>query len=127
MVYLSLKSLHILAVILWVGSLFLVTLVTSINKLNKEQVRSAMRVTDISIGVTWFAGIVLVIMGGWYTASWWHIKVVLVIAISAIHTFVHRRWANSGSEGASTSAIVPYLVLLLALLAVLLVVFKQPV
>jgi len=125
-VYLSLKSLHILSVILWVGSLFLVTLVTSINKLNKE-LRSAMRVTDISIGVTWFAGIVLVIMGGWYTASWWHIKVVLVIAISAIHTFVHRRWANSGSEGASTSAIVPYLVLLLALLAVLLVVFKRPV
>ena len=126
MIYLSLKSLHILAAMLWVGSLCLVSFVTSRDYMSVAQIRLATRITEASIGFTWLAGIILVIMGSWYASSWWHIKVLLVIAISAIHTFVHRRWRASGTNGASTHVAVPFVVLGIAFFVVLLAVFKVP-
>lgn len=88
--------------------------------------RSATRITDGAIGVTWLAGIVLVIMGGWYASAWWQIKVFLVIVISAIHSIFHRRWKSGGAEAASTPVAVPYAIAILTLIIVLLVVFKKP-
>jgi len=126
MTYLAIKSLHIVAAILWIGSLCLVTFVTSTSKMSADQMRVATRVTEASIGLTWLAGITLVIMGSWYGSAWWQIKVVLVILISAIHSIVHRRWKNAASEGASTNGAVPYFILLLTLVIVFLVVFKRP-
>lgn len=127
MFYLSLKSVHLLATILWIGSLFLISFVTSSNTMNTAQMRSAVRVTDAAIGVAWLTGIVLVVMGGWYLSSWWQLKITFVIAISAIHTVVHRRWKNAEAEGATTNRAIPYFVLLLVLIVILLVVFKRPI
>ncbi len=127
MVYLLLKSLHVFAVILWIGSLFLVSLITSITTMNTDQMRSATRITEAGIGVAWLAGVILVVMGGWYAATWWQLKIVLVLIISAIHTIVHRRWRASGPDGASTHASLAFTILLLTLLIIVLVIFKFPV
>ena len=87
MIYLSVKALHIVAVILWIGSLVLVTAITASSKLNSDQMRVAVRITESAIGVTWLAGIALVVMGGWYTSTWWIVKIVVVLVISAVHAF----------------------------------------
>lgn len=126
MLYLILKSIHIVAVIFWVGSLSLVCIVTSTARLNQEQMRLATRITESAIGVTWLAGIVLVVMGGWYGSTWWYVKVLLVIVVSAIHTVFHRRWKSDNAEDVLTNNSVPVFLFVLTLLIVLLVVFKQP-
>lgn len=126
MLYLSIKTIHIIAVISWLGSLTLVAFVTSTVRMDTSQMRIATRITDLSIGVTWLAGIVLVVMGGWYLSTWWQIKIVLVILISAIHSILHRRWKASEKEGAKTPRFVPFLLLITTLVVVGLAVFKQP-
>ena len=127
MMYLILKIIHVLAVILWVGSLFIVSYITSKSAMSKVQMSLVIRITEASIGITWLAGIVLVIMGGWYASTWWQIKIVLVLFISAIHTFTIRRWKRASSEGASTHAAVPLLIIALTLLVIILVVLKRPI
>ncbi len=126
MLYLSLKALHVVAAIFWVGSLGLICFVTRSVRMDAEQIRVATRVTDAAIGITWLAGIVLVVMGGWYLATWWYIKTGLVVFISAIHTFLHRRWRRAGVSGAQTHELIAPLLLVLTMIVVLLVVLKLP-
>ena len=127
MFYLLLKSIHILSVVIWIGALFIVTLVTSKNRLNQSQMALAVRVTEASIGVAWLMGIVLVIHGDWYASTWFHIKLALVFLISAIHTFLHRRWKNQDNLDNATNGSIPIIVFTLSLFVILLVVFKIPV
>lgn len=127
MIYLSIKALHIVAVILWIGSFVLVAAITASSKLNSDQMRIAVRVTESAIGVTWLAGIALVVMGSWYTSTWWIVKIVVVIAISAVHTFLHRRWKAANSDENAAHPLVWVVLIGLTLLVVLLAVFKQPV
>jgi len=126
MLYLTLKTIHVFAAVFWVGSLFLVCFVTSTNKMNAEQIKSATRITEMFIGITWILGIALVVMGSWYGSTWWQLKVILVVLISAIHSIVHRRWKSAGDVGASTQAGMSYLILGLTLLVILLVILKRP-
>jgi len=126
MLYILLKAIHVIAVIFWIGSLGMLTLITSVSRLSAEQMRVATRLTDAAIGASWLAGIVLVLMGGWYTATWWQIKIVLVIVISAVHTMVHRRWKNSSDERAQTQDFVPIVVFVVSIAVVFLAVYKQP-
>lgn len=125
MFYFLLKSIHIVAAILWIGSLFAVTFIASKVELSHEQLRVAVRITDTAIGITWLMGGVLTVMGGWYASSWWILKVILVVLISAMHTFVHRRWKNNSDlSNISTYRFVPQIILSSALLVVFLVVSK---
>ena len=126
MFYLSVKTIHIIAVIAWLGSLMLVAFITSTVRMDIAQMRLATRITELSIGVSWLAGIVLVVMGGWYLSTWWQIKIILVVLISAIHTILHRRWKASETEGAKTPRLVPYVLLFTTAAVVGLAVFKQP-
>lgn len=127
MIYLSVKAIHIVAVIFWLGSLLLVALITSSTRLDAGQIRIATRVTEASIGFTWLTGLVLVVTGSWYLSTWWQIKVILVVLISAIHTVAHRRWKASASEGVQTRSFFPALLFFLVLPVVGLAVFKRPI
>jgi len=125
MLYLALKTLHVVAVILWVGSLVLLSVIYSRAPLSREQFRIAARVTEAAIGATWIAGIVLAVMGSWYSAIWWQLKVLLVVGISAMHTILHRRWGSDDATSA-TSARFVFPLLLLTVGVVALVMFKAP-
>ena len=103
----------------------MVRCVTAGTTMNPEQMRRAVRVTDLAIGLTWVSGIVLVVMASWYTSKWCYLKVLVVVVISAIHSIVHRRWKLETE--ARTNDAIPYVLLVLSLLAVLLVVFKRPI
>lgn len=127
MLYLSLKAVHIVVVIAWVGALALLCFVTSTSRFDSAQLRASARVTEAAIGLTWVSGIALAIMGSWYASTWWYIKVFLVIVVSAIHTIHHRRWKSSAATAATTHSLVAPAVWMLALMIVLLVTFKRPV
>ena len=76
---------------------------------------SAVRITEAAIGFTWLIGVILTIMGSWYTSPWWYFKIAFVVLISAIHTFLHRRWKNTTSQdGSLTNSAVPYIILISA-------------
>ncbi len=127
MLYLSVKTIHLIAVILWLGSLILASLMTSTTRMDESRMRLSIRITDAAIGVTWLAGIILVVMGSWYLSTWWQLKIVLVIVISAIHTILHRRWKASAAESVKTSPAIPYTLFLITVVVVALAAFKQPV
>lgn len=127
MLYLTIKSFHILAAIMWIGSIGVVSYITSRTHLDSEQLQHARRITEFGIGATWIAGIALVLMGGWYTATWWQIKIVLVIVISAIHSIIHRQWKRTAENQMPIATTFPIFIVVLSCAVVFLAVFKQPV
>ena len=102
--YLWLKALHIIAVIAWMaGMLYLPRLFVyhASAKPGSEQSatfkvmeqRLLKFIMTPAMALTWLAGIVLVIQGQWLGATWFHIKFVLVLAMTILHgLFSH--WAN---------------------------------
>ena len=125
MTYLTVKAIHLVSVIFWIGGLFLATVITASGSVDREMMRKATRVTETEIGVSWVAGGILVVMGSWYTSSWWYVKIIFVVLISAIHSIVHRRW-KAGGTIAQTNTFLPYAVFLLVFPVVILAVFKWP-
>ena len=126
MLYLTVKVIHIVAVVVWIGALFLLTVVSSSNTMTAAQIKTARRVTEAGIGLTWLAGITLAVLGSWYLATWWQIKLVLVVLVSAIHSIVHRRWQQQAETGVRTHSALPWLLLATTVVVIALAVFKQP-
>ena len=102
--YLWLKALHIIAVIAWMaGMLYLPRLFvyhasakpgSEQSATFKEMEQRLLKfIMTPAMALTWLAGIVLVIQGQWLGATWFHIKFVLVLAMTILHgLFSH--WAN---------------------------------
>ena len=109
------------------GSLSLVCYVASASRMSQEQIRAATRVTEAAIGITWLAGAILVVMGEWYLSTWWYVKIALVVLISAIHTFLHRRWKRDIASNVQTNNAIAPFILGATFLVVLLAVVKTPV
>ena len=126
MLYLSVKTIHIVAVVFWLGGLTLVALITSNVRMDGSQMRIATRVTDAFIGITRLAGVVLVLIGDWYLSAWWQIKIVFVVMVSAIHSVVHRRRKASATEGTQTPKFVAFSLFFATVVVVGFAVFKQP-
>jgi protoporphyrinogen IX oxidase len=102
--YLWIKALHIIAVIAWMaGMLYLPRLFVyhagvvpgsqqsgTFKTMEQRLLRFIMTPAMIA---TWLLGIVLVIQGQYLAATWFHIKIVLVLAMSVLHgLFSH--WAR---------------------------------
>jgi protoporphyrinogen IX oxidase len=96
MLYLWLKALHIIAVISWMAGmlylprLFVYHAVATPGSEQSETFKIMERrlyrfIMTPAMIVTWLAGIVLVFEGGWFTAGWFHVKLVLVIAMTVLH------------------------------------------
>ncbi|HET9715894.1 MAG TPA: protoporphyrinogen oxidase HemJ [Pseudolabrys sp.] len=102
--YLWLKALHIVAVVAWMaGMLYLPRLFVyhSAAPPGSEQsetfkVMEERLLTYIMLPamiVTWIVGIVLLLMGQWIGAGWFHVKFVAVLAMTVMHgLFAH--WVN---------------------------------
>ncbi len=94
--YLWLKALHIVAVIAWMaGLLYLPRLFvyhceapagSAQSETFKTMERRLYRfIMTPAMIVTWLAGIALVLLGQWFTAGWFLVKAVLVIALTLVH------------------------------------------
>lgn len=99
--YLSVKALHILAVISWMaGMLYLPRLFVyhagrprgaepaqTFETMERRLMRAIM---TPALVVVWLSGLFLAWSGGFLGAEWLHAKLALVVAMSAIHVFLER-------------------------------------
>ena len=99
--YLWLKAFHIIAVIAWMaGMLYLPRLFVyhceaEIGSKQSETFKVMERrllkaIINPAMIVTWLAGLYLAWSGHWFTFGWLHVKLALVLAMSAVHGFFSR-------------------------------------
>jgi len=92
------KALHVIAVISWMaGMLYLPRLFVyhceaEIGSKQSETFKVMERrllkaIINPAMIVTWPAGIYLVWAGHWYLSGWFHLKLLLVLVMSAVHGF----------------------------------------
>jgi len=110
--YLWIKALHIVAVISWMaGMLYLPRLfVYHVAAEPGSQQAKTFEVMEYrllhfimtpAMAVTWIAGVVLMLEGGWLASGWLHAKLAAVVAMSAVHGMLGR-WAKDLAAGRST-------------------------
>lgn len=97
MLYLFIKSFHLVAVLAWIGGMLALSVALAAllrqapGALALEQPLLAAihrwdrRVTTPALGLVWLLGITLVVMGGWYNAPWLWAKFVIVFVLSGLH------------------------------------------
>ncbi len=119
--YLWLKGLHVASVLLFIGGLiaetaFMATLPLDA-ALTAEQRHAASivrswdrRLTIPALLLAWGLGLTLALMQGWFPAAWLHVKLVFVLALSALHGMqsgtLRRLAAGSGRVRAQTVAVL---------------------
>ena len=110
--YLWIKALHIIAVISWMaGMLYLPRLFVyhvaaepgsqQARTFEVMEYRLLHFIMTPAMAVTWIAGVVLMLEGGWVTAGWLHAKIAAVVAMSAVHGLLGR-WARDFASGRNT-------------------------
>ena len=109
MIYLSIKTLHIVAVISWMaGLLYLprlfvyhaektIHLETDIifRTMEKRLYRYIMQPAMV---VTWASGLFLAWLGFSFSGAWLHVKIALVVTMT-VHHFFQGRWLQEFSDG----------------------------
>jgi putative membrane protein len=99
--YLYVKAFHIIAVISWMaGLLYLPRLFVyhAVAKPGSEQSetfkvmerRLLKAIINPAMIVTWLAGLYLAWAGHWFSAGWFHGKLLLVLLLSGVHGFLSR-------------------------------------
>jgi len=100
-VYLWIKALHVIAVISWMaGMLYLPRLFVyhceaEIGSKQSETFKVMERrllkgIINPAMIVTWLVGLYLAWAGHWYLSGWFHLKLLLVLVMSAVHGFFVR-------------------------------------
>lgn len=116
MMYAWIKAFHIAAVVSWIGGMLIMALVLSMLRAGALE-RSAsevrllqavrrwdQRVTSPAMGLAWILGVALVYFGGFHTAGWLVLKLVIVLLLSALHGVQSgylRRLADAPEQEAS--------------------------
>lgn len=97
MIYLFIKSFHLVAVLAWIGGMLALSVALAAplrrapGALAGEQpllaaiYRWDRRVTTPALAVVWLLGIALVMLGSWYSAPWLWAKFAIVFVLSGLH------------------------------------------
>jgi uncharacterized membrane protein len=92
MIYILTVTLHLVAMTLWVAPLIVVPVILSryaphVPKPEvTDRLRAAFRgLATPGLALTWILGIANAVQGGWFTEGWLHVKLVFVLALSALH------------------------------------------
>ncbi len=110
--YLWIKALHIIAVISWMASmlymprLFVYHAQATPGSAQSETFKTMERrllkfIMTPAMIVTWLAGIYLVLQGQYLGATWFHLKIVLVAAMSLMHGLFNH-WARDFTHDRNT-------------------------
>jgi len=100
-VYEWIKALHVIAVISWMaGMLYLPRLFVyhceaEVGSKQSETFKVMERrllkaIINPAMTVTWLVGLYLAWAGHWYLSGWFHLKLLLVLVMSAVHGFFVR-------------------------------------
>ena len=106
------KAVHVIAVISWMaGMLYLPRLFVYHVDAEKGSVQSETfkvmerrllkAIINPAMIVTWVLGLYLAWSGGWYLSGWFHVKLVLVLAMSAVHG-LFTRWVREFAQDRNT-------------------------
>ena len=112
MLYLWIKALHIMAVIAWMAALlYLPRLMVYHSMVEKGSAESETfkvmerrllkAISTPAMIVTWLAGLYLIWDGGWISSGWLHAKLLLVVAMSAVHGF-QAKWVREFANDTNT-------------------------
>ncbi len=138
--YLWIKALHVIAVISWMaGMLYLPRLFVyhsstepgspQAKTFEVMEYRLLHFIMTPAMAVTWIAGIVLMLEGGWLSAGWLHAKLLLVVVMSAVHGMLGR-WQKDFAAGknAKTTKFFRYIneVPTLLMIAIVILVIVKP-
>lgn len=97
MIYLLLKSLHVIAVVAFVAGLLLQSLVLRIyrampvpgmpdeRRLLSQAQRWDRIVTTPALALTWICGLAAAMQAGWFASGWLQAKLVVVLILSMLH------------------------------------------
>jgi protoporphyrinogen IX oxidase len=102
--YLWLKALHVIAIIAWMAGmlylprLFVYHCVAAPGSVQSETFKVMERrllraIINPAMAVSWMLGLWLAWSGNWFSAPWFHGKLVLVIAMSGVHGML-ARWTR---------------------------------
>ena len=97
--YLGLKSLHVIAVISWMAGLLYLPRLYVYHAENKEvnSIHTLLMVMERrlfhfimtpALVVTWASGLVMMVSAGWMVAGWMHLKLLLVLAMTGFHFYL---------------------------------------
>jgi len=106
------KAVHVIAVISWMaGMLYLPRLFVyhceaEVGSKQSETFKVMERrllkaIINPAMIVTWVLGLYLAWSGGWYLSGWFHVKLVLVLAMSAVHG-LFTRWVREFAHDRNT-------------------------
>lgn len=112
MLYLWIKALHVIAVIAWMAALLYLPRLMVYHAMAEAgsaqsetfkvmERRLLKAIATPAMIVAWLAGLYLMWEGGWLAAGWFHAKLALVIAMSAVHGF-QARWVKDFARDANT-------------------------
>lgn len=131
-----LNALHIIAGMLWVFGLLLMSFTYTVvarspqgNGALLEGVRRWSRnVTSPSMIVLWVAGIVMVLMYGQFPHAWLLLKIVVVVALSALHGLLSGalRRLNSGEAARLAWLRHAPVMLVVAVIAIIVLAIVRP-
>jgi protoporphyrinogen IX oxidase len=139
MAYVWLKAIHIIAVIAWMAGLFYLPrlfVYHADSEPHSEQSDTFKVMERRLLGVimnpamvaTWVAGLLLALVGNWWTAPWFLAKVALVVVMTWFHVWLGARCrdfaADDNRRPASTYRIINELPTILVVAIVILVVVK---
>jgi protoporphyrinogen IX oxidase len=100
MMYLWIKALHVAAVVTFIGGLLILSILlgalTSAPAPHLPQERRLMIlvahwdkiVTTPAMAIVWLLGITMAVQSGWFGSSWLLVKLVFVVALSALHSIM---------------------------------------
>lgn len=112
MLYLWIKALHVMAVIAWMAALLYMPRLFVYHSMAAKgsaqsqtfkvmERRLLKAISTPAMIVTWLAGLFLAYDGSWYTDGWFHAKLALVLAMSAVHGF-QARWVRDFANDSNT-------------------------
>lgn len=137
--YLWLKSVHVVAVIGWIGGMLGVVYLfewqagagrgsPQAELLSALEARILQRLVNPAMVITWGVGLWLAWQGGWYSSAWLQAKIAVVIVLSGLHGWVVRAArsfaAGAGGQGVRFTVAANIAGGLLAIAAIILAVVK---
>jgi len=135
MIYLLLKTGHIVALIIWIGGMLAQVLLLrtmppgpDLHHVLDAAVRWDRRLVAPAMLLAWACGLALASIGHWFASPWLIVKLVFVVALSALHGFVSgcvRRMAT-GTPAPSALSSHAGAALLGAVMAIVLLVVVKP-
>jgi len=95
--YLTIKVLHVVAIIIWAGGMLLTALLLASMRpatgpflLPEHRLLAAVhrwnqRVTTPAMISAWGLGLAMAVLGHWFAAAWFSAKLTVVLALTALH------------------------------------------